>query len=323
MTLHHGHHHHPHSHAGHNHSDCHHFDPEQSHSTPVKSLTSVLVLTLGYFVIELVGGFWTNSLSLLGDAGHMFCDAGALLLAIFAAWLAQKPHSGNKTYGYHRAEMIAALLNGLLLWAMSAWILYEAWERLHTPYTIKPVGMMIIAGGGLIINLVSAFILHRQASENANIRAAWLHVLSDALGSFGALVSGLLIMMGFTSQIDSIVSVFITVLIVISAWQLIMQALQVLLEAAPSHLETDKIRQSILDFPQVSAVHDLHVWSITAGQESLSAHVVVHNEGDFKAELLQEIHTKLQSEFGLYHTTIQLEPPHFGPYVDGTERVHG
>ena len=314
-----------HHHFGHghtNHSDCHHFDAEQSHPTPVRSLTSVLVLTLGYFLIELIGGFWTNSLALLGDAGHMFCDAGALILAIFAAWLAQKPHSADKTYGYHRAEMIAAFLNGLLLWAMSAWILYEAWERLHTAYTIRPVGMMIIAAGGLVINLISAVILHAQTSQNANIKAAWLHVLSDALGSLGALVSGVLIYFGCSPQIDSIVSLFITILIVISAWQLIMQALQVLLEAVPAHLETDKIRQAILNIPAVAAVHDLHVWSITAGQESLSAHVVVHQDTDFNATLLHEIHDKLQSQFGLFHTTIQLEPPEFGPYINGTESVH-
>ena len=276
------------------------------------TLTKVLLLTGLYMVIEFAGGFWTSSLALLADAGHMLTDVGAIGLALFAAWFAQHPPStAQKTYGYYRIEILAAFVNGLLLVGLSGFVLFEAIQRFSHPHHIKGGIMMIIAVGGILINLASAYILHQQASSNLNVRAAFLHVLSDTLGSAGAVLAGLFIWQFHWYWADSVFSIIIALLVLLSAVRLILDATHVLLEASPLHLDVKTIEATLASFDQVKAVHDLHVWTIASGRESMSVHVEVASDSDFHPDTLTVLQRALIEAFGLYHVTIQLEPPNF------------
>ena len=277
-----------------------------------RTLTQVLILTGLYMVIEFVGGFWTGSLALLADAGHMLTDVGAVGLALFAAWFAQHPPStAQKTYGYYRIEILAAFVNGLLLVALSGFVFFEAIQRFSHPHAVKGGVMMLIAVGGIIINLASAYILHKQASHNLNVRAAFLHVLSDTLGSVGAVLAGLFIWKFHWYWADGIFSMLIASLVLFSAVRLILDATHVLLEGSPPHLDVKSIEATLASFEQVKAVHDLHVWTIASGRESMSVHVEVASEQDFHPNTLHLLQRELIEAFGLYHVTIQLEPPDF------------
>ena len=257
-------------------------------------------------VAEVIGGLLTNSLALLADAGHMLSDAGALTLSLFAIWIAQKPATSGHTYGYYRSEILAALVNGATLVAISAYIFFEAVQRLGDPPEVQGALMMSVATGGLLINVIGLVILNSGRNDSLNVRGAWLHVLTDALGSVGAIVAGILIWVLGWNWVDPAASVLIGLLVLYSAWGLLKETVNVLLEGAPGHIDVDAVRNRILACAGVDDVHDLHVWTITSGMPALSAHVVVRNER-FSQETLSRVRGCLHEDFGIDHVTIQLE----------------
>ncbi len=275
-----------------------------------RRLAITLVLVTAYMIAEFVGGLLTNSLALLADAGHMLSDAGALGLALFAMWIAERPPTSTYSYGYYRTEILAALANGATLVAISILIFVEAWKRFQEPAVVQGAPMMGIAAGGLVINLVSLWILNAGRGESLNMRGAWLHVLTDALGSVGAMLGGFLIVAFGWAWADPAVSVLIAVLVVYSSWNLLRESVEVLMESAPSGLDVDAVRDAIVGVSGVTAVHDLHVWSITSGMGSLSAHVRIA-DGQRGNAVLADLRHCLRERFGIEHITIQIEQHNF------------
>jgi cobalt-zinc-cadmium efflux system protein len=294
---------HSHSHGGHPHA-------ERRRSSRTR-LLATLALVVGYMGAEVVGGLLTNSLALLADAGHMLSDAAALALSAFALWIAdRRPPNPLRTYGYYRAEILAALVNGAALVAIAILIAVEAVGRLREPPAVQAAGMVAIAAGGLLVNLVALALLHGSRGDSLNLRGAWLHVASDALGSVQAIVAGVLVWSLGWRWADPVASLAIALLVVWSAWSLLKEAVAVLMEAPPAHIDVDSVRSAILAVACVTEVHDLHVWSIASGFDCLSAHVVAGEEGERDAVLV-ELRRTLHDRFGIDHITIQLEPPGF------------
>jgi cobalt-zinc-cadmium efflux system protein len=275
-----------------------------------RRLSLVLMLTAGYMIAEIFGGWWTGSLALLADAGHMFTDVAALALALTAVWFGSRPATPSKTFGYYRLEIIAALVNGVALVVMSLLIFYAAYERWLSPPVVRSGPMMLIASGGLIVNLVCAWILYGHNEVDLNIRGAWLHVVGDALGSVAAIVAAALMTLFGWYTADAVFSVVISVLIIWSSARLIKESTNVLLEGTPSHINLAAVEEAILKTTGVDGVHDLHVWTITSGREALSAHVI-HAYSVSQPDLLKELRTKLHDRFGVDHLTIQMETPDF------------
>ncbi len=266
----------------------------------------VLVITFFYMIAEVIGGFFSGSLSLLSDAGHMFADVAALSISLFAVVVAARPPDNKATYGYYRAEILAALLNGVVLVLVALLIMKEAFMRIGQPAEIEAVPMILIALGGLIINLVGLWFLSKDKDKNLNIRGAWLHVFSDTLGSIGVVICGLLILLFNITMADAIVSMIIAALISYSAIKLILESVNVLMEHTPAHIDSNEVQFQISKIDGVNRVHDLHIWSITSGRDALSAHVVA-KEGVNYDELLIAIKELLCSRFHIEHTTIQIE----------------
>ncbi|HKI04385.1 MAG TPA: cation diffusion facilitator family transporter [Thermoanaerobaculia bacterium] len=273
-----------------------------------------LALTLGlaavYMLAEVAGGWFTGSLALLADAGHMLSDVAALGLSLFAMSMSRRPPTSKRTFGYHRMEILAALANGAALVAISIFVLVEAVQRFRQPPEVDAPVMMAVATGGLLVNLAGLWILHEGRSESLNVRGAWLHVLTDALGSVQAIAAGALIWAFGWQWADPAASVLIAVLVVYSSWSLLKEATGVLMESAPSHIDVDEVRDAMISLPGVIEVHDLHVWTITSGMENLSAHVVVE-EGCYDCGVLTEIRTTLHDRFGIHHMTVQMETEAF------------
>ncbi|HEX3175975.1 MAG TPA: cation diffusion facilitator family transporter [Methylomirabilota bacterium] len=270
------------------------------------ALVATLGLTAGFMMVELVAGIWTGSLALVADAGHMLTDAAALALALFASWIAARPPTPAKTYGYYRAEILAALVNALLLLVVAGGILYEAWHRIRAPSTVLALPMAAVAMAGLGVNLVGIWLLRRGAGESLNVRAAYLEVLNDAFSSLAVLAAaGVVLVTGLTVA-DPLASAAIALLIVPRTWGLLRQAVNVLLEGTPAHLELAEIEAAMTAVAGVRRVHDLHVWTLTSGREAMSAHVVVADVRESE-RLLQALHALLHARFGIDHTTIQLE----------------
>ena len=286
-----------HAHAHHNH---------QHRATGRQRLALVLVLTAVYMLAEAIGGWLANSLALLADAGHMLADVAALALALFAAWFSARPANAAKTFGYYRLEILAALTNGVVLVAISLGILYEAYQRWLTPQPVESKLLIAVAAGGLVVNLICAWLLHGAHEGDLNVRGAWLHVMGDALGSVGALVAGALIALKGWYAADPFISAFISLLIVWSSWHLIREATNVLLEGTPAHINLAAVEEAILKTDGVEGVHDLHVWTITSGRDALSAHVV-HATVVAQPALLNALRLKLHDRFGVDHLTIQME----------------
>lgn len=280
------------------------------HTDSRRKLSLVLVLTAVYMVAEGIGGWWSGSLTLLADAGHMLTDVAALALALLAVWFGSRPATSKKTFGYYRLEIVAALVNGVALILISLLIIYEAIQRWASPPVVKSSFMIVIAVGGLIVNLTCAWILYGKHEIDLNLRGAWLHVMSDALGSVAAIVAGLVMWLYGWYGADPFFSVLIALLIVWSSWSLIRESTNVLLEGTPSHINLAAVEAAILETSGVSEVHDLHVWTITSGREALSAHVI-HLHGTQASELLRDLRAKLQTQFGVDHLTIQMETPDF------------
>ena len=271
-----------------------------------RALGRALALSSAVLVVEIVGALWTGSLALAADAGHVFADVGGLGLALFASWIATRPPTPAKTYGYQRAEILAALLNSLVLMALAALILYEAYHRLAEPRAVPGGPLLAIGVLGLGANAASMWLLRQEAHGSLNVRAAYLEVLGDTLGSVGVLVAAVVIMATGWTPIDSLVSVAIGLFIVARTWRLLIQVVNVLLEGTPPHLNIAEIETAMREVVGVRRVHDLHVWTLTSGREAMSAHVVVDDLRD-SGRLLEELHRVLHARFGVDHTTIQLE----------------
>jgi cobalt-zinc-cadmium efflux system protein len=267
-------------------------------------------------IAEAVGGWFTNSLALIADAGHMLTDVAALSLTLAAVWFASRPATSNKTYGYYRLEILSAFVNGIALVLISLWVVYEAYQRWNEPPEIKGLQLTLIAVGGLVINLIAAYLLHGDHKDDLNMRGAWLHVMGDALGSVTAIIAGILIVAFGWVWADAVTSVIISLIIIFGAWNLIKESVNVLLEGTPSHINVASIEQAILKHENVRNVHDLHVWTITSGMEALSVHIVHHEQID-PTKLLKKIRENLHDEFGIDHLTIQMETP-----ADEKESLH-
>jgi cobalt-zinc-cadmium efflux system protein len=265
----------------------------------------VLGLTATFMVAELVGGLLSNSLALLADAGHMLTDVAALGLSVFAISLARRPPSRKRTYGYVRFEILAALVNGAALLGISGLILWEAWERLRQPSAIDGTIMLTVAGAGLLVNIVGATLLHSHAHDNLNVRGAYLHVIGDLLGSVGALMAGVIILTTGWMPIDPIASVAIALLILFSAWHLVREAADVLLESAPSHVDMQAILDDLGNIGGLEEVHDVHVWTLTSGFIALSAHGVIDDVTQHN-RILNEVREKMRAR-GIEHVTFQIE----------------
>ena len=276
-------------------------------SRSTRYVGTVLGITISFFTIELVGGIVTNSLALLTDAWHMLNDVFALFFALTAAWLAQRPIDMKKTFGYYRAEVLAGFLNGIFLWAIVVFIFYEALQRIQQPASVDIINMLIISIVGLMANGLSAITLSRSKENSLNIKGAFLHVVADTLGSVGAISAGLIMLFTGWYQVDPLISIMIGALIFYSSGRLIRDSLDVLLEGVPSSIDLSVVKRRIVELKGVKPVHDLHVWCITPSKLCcLSAHVVV-KEGTNRKKLLSRLIDMLKEEFGIDHTTIQLE----------------
>jgi cobalt-zinc-cadmium efflux system protein len=256
-------------------------------------------------VAEVVGGVLSNSLALLADAGHMFTDVAALALSIVAIRLAKRPPTTRRTFGYVRLEILAALVNGAALLVISGLILIEAWERLSDPVEIDGVVMLLVATLGLGVNVVGAVLLHSHAHDNLNVRGAYLHVLGDLLGSVGAIAAGIVILTVGWSPIDPIVSAVLAVLILYSAWNLVREATEVLLEAAPAHVDMAAILEDLSSIEGLDGVHDVHVWTLTSGFVALSAHGVIDDPAHH-TRILDDVRQRMRAH-GIEHVTFQIE----------------
>lgn len=261
-------------------------------------------------IAEAAGGWLTNSLALIADAGHMLTDVAALSLTLAAIWFAARPATAKKTFGYYRLEILAALLNGIALVLISLWVFYEAYERWNEPPEIKGLGLTAVAVGGLIVNLICAYLLHGDHAHDLNMRGAWLHVMGDLFGSVTAIIAGILILAFGWVWADAVCSAIISLIIIFSAWNLIRESVNVLLEGTPAHINLAAVEEAILETEGVRQIHDLHVWTISSGIEALSAHVC-HDEKTAQQELLKTLRKRLHDQFGIDHLTIQMETPDF------------
>lgn len=284
----------------------HHLPTEEgAHPALQRRLRWALGLTLVFLIAEVVGGFWANSLALLADAGHMLTDVAALALSLFVAWFSRQPAAPEKTYGYLRWEILAAFLNGAALLLVSGVILVEAFARLRTPEPVSSGLMLVVAIGGLLTNAVCAWILHPLHAHSLNARGAYLHVLGDLLGSVGTVAAGALIRYTGWQAADPIASILVTLLIVRSSWRLVRESVDVLLESTPSHISLGAVRERLRGVAGVSAVHDLHVWTVTSGMVAMSVHAVVPVEAD-QQRVLRDAVAAMRG-FGIYHCTVQIE----------------
>ena len=299
------------------HSD-HDHDHEHDHDHDFRdadrrSLVIALVLISGFMVAEVIGGILSGSLALLADAGHMITDAAAIALALFALWLSARPASVERTFGYHRAEVLAALFNALSLWLIAAYIFFEAYRRLSAGAVELEGPLMLTVGAiGLVVNIVVALVLHRSSQHSLNVEGAFLHVLGDLLGSVAVVIAGLLVFFFADAYprvtlVDPIMSIVIGLLIVFSSWRLIVKVLHVLLEDTPTRLDVYRLCSDIEDVEGVTLIHDVHAWTISSGYESLTAHVLA--DPDYRGDLAQMLSQVRQIAYdhGLHHITIQLE----------------
>ena len=280
------------------------------HHAPGRSLFVSFLMVAGFMVVEAVGGWYTNSLALLSDAGHMLTDAGALAFSLLALKIGEMPPSTTKTFGYRRFEILAALGNGLALWTIVIMILHEAYGRLQSPPEVKAPLMIAVATLGLLVNLLSIKLLHAHKDDNLNVRGAFLHVMADLLGSVGALAAGLIMLTTGWQLVDPLISLGICLLILWSSWGIIKDAVHLLLLGVPSHLDYREVEQEILSHQGVCCLYDLHIWAIASGREAVTAHVVVPDGYGRSQELLTEIVATLRERFGIEHTTIQIEESH-------------
>jgi cobalt-zinc-cadmium efflux system protein len=275
---------------------------------PLSRLFVVLGLTVTFMIVEAVGGVLSGSLALIADAGHMLTDAGALGLTLLSAWIAVRPATHSKTYGYQRWEILAALVNGAALFGIAGWVVVEAVQRIQRPEPIEAGLFLVVAAAGLIVNLISLGILHGIKDGNLNTRGAYLHVLGDALGSLGALGAAAIIATTGWTLADPIISIALSLLILVGAWRLLRESTDILLESVPGHVSMVDVQNCMLAVPGVTAVHDLHVWAVSSGMVAMSGHAIVPNLDDHP-NVLERIRAEV-CRLGISHVTIQLEVQH-------------
>ena len=273
-----------------------------------KGLRIAIGITAVILLLEFFGGLATNSLALLSDAGHMLSDVSSLVFSLLAMWLAAKPPTADKHYGYSRVEILAALLNGVTLFVIAGLILYEAYHRFLAPEPVSSLQMMVIAVIGLLANLLSAWALLHQGDvqSNINMRSAYLHVLGDALGSVGAIAAGLLMYFGNWYLADPLISVFVALLILKGAWGVVRQAVHILMEGTPPTINARQVQAQLEQIDGVLNVHDLRIWTITSGIHSLSCHLLVDERADSQA-VLQLASSHIRGDLGVRYATVQIE----------------
>ena len=304
------------SHSGHTHE--HHHDIAASARG---SLKAALIITATFLVAEFLGALYTNSLALLADSGHMLTDVAALGLSFFAIRFAARRATPRKTYGFYRVEILVALLNGVFLILIALYIFYEAYYRFLNPPEVRADWMLLVAAVGLVANLASAWLLFGKHHGNLNIRGAFFHVLSDAIGSVGAIIASLAILYGGYGIADPIISVIVGILILSSSWILIRDAVDILLESTPAHINIVSLREQLGRVRGVGSVHDLHVWTLTSGVLAMSCHVVA-NDGFNRTDLLNGVNRIAREMFRIDHTTIQIEEASFPQEVFASCNCH-
>lgn len=295
---------HDHDHKGGSHSHGHSHGDAKKLSK--KRLFTVLALTGSFMIIEAIGGFMTGSLSLVADAGHMLGDVAALALAVFAMWLSSKPANASRTFGYHRSEILAALANSVMLVVISIFVFGEAISRFSNPPTVQSMPMLIVAIGGLVVNLISMQLLTDSAEKSLNAKAAYLEVFSDMISSAGVIVASIVMMNTGWYIADPLLSALLAIFILWRTWGLLKESIDILMENAPDHVNLQELTAAISAVSGVVAVHDLHVWTITSGMVSMSGHVAIQENADPEA-ILDQLKELLEHKYEINHTTIQLE----------------
>ncbi len=270
-----------------------------------RRLTLALAITAVVMVVEFIGGWLSGSLALLADAAHMLADVAALGLALVAAWIAQRPATPERSFGFMRLEILAALVNGAVLFAIAIGIGVEAWQRLRVPQLVNGALLLAVAAVGFVANLAATVVLHRGHEHSLNQRGAYLHVLGDLLGSVGALIVGVIVLTSGWVMADPIISVLIGGLVLVSAWRLVKESSDVLLEAAPRHIALSDVHERIASVPGVESVHDLHLWTVTSGVVAMSGHLVVKNPTD-NQPVLEAVQDRMRA-LGIAHVTVQVE----------------
>ncbi len=287
-------------------------DHSHQHQTNLKGnkkgLIIALIITFFIMIIEVIGGLLTNSLALLSDAGHMLSDSSSLILSLAAFWFASKPASPNKTYGYYRFEILAAFFNGITLFLMAGWIFYEAYKRINEPSAVSSGIMIFIAFIGLVANFASAYFIMKQGDVegNLNMKSAYLHVIGDALGSLGAIIAGILMLFFEWYIADPIISIIVAILILKSAWGVLKNSIHILMEGTPITIDQDEVKKILLSIDGVIDIHDLHIWTITSGLDSLTCHLRI-KEANSEQDILQQAIQLIEKNFSITHTTIQIE----------------
>ena len=284
-------------------AQCAHRVPLRAESR--RRMGLVLWLSLGVTAAEAIGGVAAHSLALLADAGHMLADVAALGLALWVAHLAERPATPERSYGLLRLEILAALVNGAFLIVLALGIAVEAYRRFQAPQDVHAELMLWVAGAGLVVNVAGAAILHRGHQHSLNQHGAYLHVLSDALGSLGALLAAVVILVTGWTLADPVISLLLALLILRGAWQLTRESVDVLLEATPAHISLSGVHDRIASLPGVSSVHDLHVWTLTSGVVAMSGHLVVQNPAE-NQRILERVQERME-ELGIRHITVQME----------------
>ncbi|MBI2711930.1 MAG: cation transporter [Bdellovibrio sp.] len=290
---------HTHSHGAHPHLHFGH-----THTEGPRAITRAMIITLVFMAFEFIGGWFANSLALISDGAHMLTDVGALLLSLFAFWMARRPVTLSMSFGYHRAEILGALTSGLLIWGISGVLIYEAIIRLQSPPEVKGPVVFVVASIGLVANLASMWMLRNAKEENLNTRAAYLHMLSDSLGSVGAIIAGAVLWFSGWQMIDPIMTILFAILMLVSSWSLVKESLNILMESTPAHLNPSAIKRDLEKIQGVEESHDLHIWSVSSGKYALSVHLISKD-----AEVLNQANDLLKARYGIVHTTIQVEHP--------------
>lgn len=277
---------------------------------PLRALSLALGVTLVLMGVEAIGGWLTGSLALLADAGHLFVDVGSLGIAIIGCWLATRPATAQMSYGYRRAEILAAVTNGVVLWAIAAAILYEAVQRLRTPHPVSAPGMLAVAVLGLAGNIASAALLGSAHRDNLSVGAAFAHVRADVAAATGTIAASLVILITGWTPADAVVSCGVAGLVVVGAWPLVREAVTILMEGTPRGLSLIDVERAMSAVPGVRGVHDLHIWSLTTGLEAVSGHVLVDDLSESQ-RVLEDLGELLNTRFGLGHVTLQVETKEF------------
>ena len=297
---------HNHSHDHHHHNNDGHGHSHQTHLQ--KKFKFAVLVTFCVFLGELIGGIWSGSLALLSDAAHVMSDVFSLLISWFAIYLSTRPATSSRTYGYHRAEVFAAFVNGVTLIGISGWIFYEAYQRYTSPTEIKVTGMFVVACLGFLGNLLILWKLHGESHGNLNVRSAMLHVIGDTLSSVAVVIGGVIIFWTGWYPIDALLSFLIGGIILFGAVNVTREAVHILLENSPRNADAHTVATHLRSLDAVKDVHDMHIWSLCSNYSALSAHVVVDENTTLSPDrILEQINTELQTHFGISHTTVQLE----------------